>query len=453
MKTRIILAALVIVAVARPGLAQQEQQQERQQQDEQQELRRQQAAMQERAARLQSKQKVQQQRLQSQALREAQDAERAAKTAARDREAMLFDQGSQLMDAGRWNSAAEAFAKLAAMKGTRADGALYWMAYSQDRLGRRAEALATIAELSRAYPSSRYLRQAQALDMEVRRRAGQPVSPDTQPDDELKLMAVNSLMVSDPERAIPELEKLLQGNASQRVRERAVFVLTQSNSPRARQILVDLARGTSTPDLQEKAIAYLGIMGTPESRATLADIYASATDVGVKRQILRAFMVSGEKDRLLAAARTEKNPDLRAEAVRQLGAMGANDELREMYRREQVTAVKRQILEAMFAGGNIGQMTDLARTEKDPTLRAVAVRNLGVMGDKTGPVLLQIYETDKDPTVRRAVLDSLFVQENAAALVSLARKESDQAMKKSIVEKLSLMRDKVATDYMLELLK
>jgi hypothetical protein len=37
--------------------------------------------------------------------------------------------------------------------------------------------------------------------------------------------------------------------------------------------------------------------------------------------------------------------------------------------------------------------------------------------------------------------------------VSLARKESDVAMKKSIVEKLSLMRDKVATDYMLELLK
>jgi HEAT repeat protein len=98
-------------------------------------------------------------------------------------------------------------------------------------------------------------------------------------------------------------------------------------------------------------------------------------------------------------------------------------------------------------------MTDLARTEKDPALRAVAVRNLGVMGGKTAPLLLQIYDTDKDSTVRRAVLEALFVQENSAALVSLARKESDIAMKKAIVEKLSLMRDKVATDYMVELLK
>jgi HEAT repeat protein len=124
-----------------------------------------------------------------------------------------------------------------------------------------------------------------------------------------------------------------------------------------------------------------------------------------------------------------------------------------MYQQEQVAAVKKQIIEALFAGGNVERMTDLARTEKDPALRAVAVRNLGVMGGKTAPLLLQIYDTDKDSTVRRAVLEALFVQENSAALVSLARKESDIAMKKAIVEKLSLMRDKVATDYMVELLK
>jgi HEAT repeat protein len=465
MKARVILAALAIVAAAAPARAQQQEQQDQQQQPKQQQPQQLQrstqeqdaqrdgrAAMQDRAARLQSKQDVRQQRSQSQAVRDARDAELAAKNAARDREAMLFDQASQLMDAGRWKTAADAFANLAAMKGSRADGALYWKAYSQDRLGRRAEALATLAELSTAYPSSRYLRQAQALDMEVRRRAGQPVSPDTQPDDELKLIAVNSLMMSDPDRAIPELEKLLQ-NGSPRVRERAVFVLAQSSSPRARQTLVALARGSSTPELQEKAVRYLGAMGTPDSRATLADIYTSAADVEVKREILRAFMLSGEKDRLVAAARTEKNPELRAEAVRQLGMMSAEDALREMYQQEQVAAVKKQIIEALFAGGNVERMTDLARTEKDPALRAVAVRNLGVMGGKTAPLLLQIYDTDKDSTVRRAVLEALFVQENSAALVSLARKESDIAMKKAIVEKLSLMRDKVATDYMVELLK
>ena len=41
---------------------------------------------------------------------------------------------------------------------------------------------------------------------------------------------------------------------------------------------------------------------------------------------------------------------------------------------------------------------------------------------------------------------------NATALVALARKESDLDMKKSIVQKLSVMGGKVATDYMLEIL-
>ena len=70
------------------------------------------------------------------------------------------------------------------MKGTRADAALYWKAFSQNRLGQRAEALATIAELTKSYPNSRYLKQAQALEAEVRRDVGQPVRPEEQADED-----------------------------------------------------------------------------------------------------------------------------------------------------------------------------------------------------------------------------------------------------------------------------
>ncbi len=379
------------------------------------------------------------------------DAERADRQ--RDQEMAAFDQAYSQMDAGRWDRAVEAFARVAAMKGTRADGALYWQAYSQDRIGQRAEALATIAELAKTYPASRYVKQAQALEMEVRRNVGQPVNPEAQGDEELKLIAVNSLLNSDPEKALPILEKLLQGPASPRVRERAVFVLAQSNSPRAREILKNLARGSSTPELQSKAIQYLGVMGGAESRATLAEVYSASTDVDVKRRILRAFMVSGDKQRVLTAAQTEQNADLRAEAVRQLGAMGANDELWQMYQKESAVPVKKQILQAMFVGGNSARMTELARSEKDPELRSAAVRNLGMMGGaKTGDTLVEIYNGEKDPAVRRNVLNALFVQGNATALVAIARKETDPELKKTVVQKLSMMQGKVVTDYMQELL-
>jgi HEAT repeat protein len=289
--------------------------------------------------------------------------------------------------------------------------------------------------------------------MEVRRRVGQPVSPEAQGDEDLKLMAVNALLNSEPDKAIPILEKLLQGPASPRLRDRAVFVLAQSSAPRAREVLKELARGGSTPELQSKAIQYLGVMGNAESRATLSEVYAASTDVDVKRRILRAFMTAGEKQRLLTAAQTEQNAELRGEAVRQLGAMGANDELWQMYTKESAVPVRKQIIQAMFVGGNATRMIELARTEKDPELRGAAVRNLGLMGGaQTAEALLGLYGTEKDPSVRRSVVNALFLQGNATALVALARKESDVEMKKSIVQKLSMMDSKAATDYMLEIL-
>jgi hypothetical protein len=55
--------------------------------------------------------------------------------------------------------------------------------------------------------------------------------------------------------------------------------------------------------------------------------------------------------------------------------------------------------------------------------------------------------------VKRAVADALASQENAPALVALARKETDPAMRRELVRRLSRMRSKEANDYMAELLK
>ena len=124
-----------------------------------------------------------------------------------------------------------------------------------------------------------------------------------------------------------------------------------------------MAKGNSTPDLQSRAIDYLGQHGGRESRAALAEIYASTSDVDVKRRILRAFMVAGEKDRLLSAAQTEQNAELRGEAVQQLGKMGAHDELWQLYQKETAVDVKKRIIRAMFAGGNV-DAADRAREER-----------------------------------------------------------------------------------------
>lgn len=372
----------------------------------------------------------------------------------RDRETRAYEQAREFMDDAKYDRAVERFTDVAAQKGARADAALYWKAWSQNKAGQRAEALTTLGILTRDYAKSRYLTQAKQLEAEVRRASGQPATPGTESDDDLKLMAINALMDSNAAQAIPFLQKLLDGTASPKLKSRALFVLAQSDSAQARDVLKSIAKGSSTPELQSRAIDYLGQMGGPESRAALAEIYASQSDVDVKRRILRAFMVGGEKNRLLTAAQTEQNPELRSEAVQQLGVMGAHEELWQLYQKETSVDVKKRIIQAMFVGGNVTRLLELAKTEKDPELRRTAVRNLGVMGSKeTGNALVEIYTSDKDPAIRKAVVQGLFQQSNATALVELARKEQDPSMKKDIVQKLSMMGgNPVATAYMLELL-
>jgi HEAT repeat protein len=246
---------------------------------------------------------------------------------------------------------------------------------------------------------------------------------------------------------------VLQGTGSPKLKGQALFVLAQSNSPKAREVLVNIAKGNGNPDLQMKAVQYLGVHGGRESRAALAEVYGATADVDLKKRILQSFMVAGEKDRLLTAATTEQNQELRATAVQQLGVMGAHDELWSLYQKEASVDVKKQIIRALFTGGSVTRLSELARTEKNQELRLLAVRNLGIMDSKrSGDVLVEVYNTDKDPEIRKAVINGLFTSNNAEGLVALARKETDLAMKKEMVSRLSNMRSKVATDYLLEIL-
>lgn len=386
---------------------------------------------------------------------QAREAERrageASEKAARAREQRDYDRARRAIDEGQWTAALERLQEVVTAAGARADAALYWKAYALDRLGRRADALTSIAELGKTYPKSRWLSDARALEVQVRQRVGQPVALDAGGDDELKLLALNALQFSSPDQALPMLEQLLKSAQSIKLRERALFVLAQSGSPEARKVIADVAR-QGNPDLQRKAIDYLGVHGSTENRALLAELYQSA-DADAKRRILRAWMVSGDRARVLAAASGETQADVRNEAVRQLGVMGAHEELFQLYQRETTPEVKREILQAMFVGGNATRLVELAKTERDAELRRVAVRNLGLMrtGD-TGPALVEIYTSQKEAAVRQAAIEGLFLQNNAEALVGLARKESDPAMKRAIVQRLSMMKSKAALDYLVELL-
>jgi ribosomal protein L10 len=364
-----------------------------------------------------------------------------------------YDTGTRALDAHRYDDAIRAFDQAIADKSDRSDGALYWKAYALNRLGRRDEATAAIAALRQDYPSSRWLNDAQALEVDIKQGAGQPVSPAGESNEDLKLLAINSLMNADPERALPLLEALLKGNSSPALKDRALFVLTQNRSPRARQVLLDFAKGAGNPDLQINAIRYLGMSGTADAQQQLAAVYSASSDHAVKIEIIRSLMVSRAKDPLFNLAKSEKDASLRTEAIRELGALRANDQLAQLYASETSADNKIQIIRSLMVGGASDKLLDLARNEKDPQVRGEAIRNLAITPSTTAESMASLYSPDADPKTKREIVDGLLVRVDAKALIDLARKETDPAMKRYIVERLSTMHGKEATDYMMELLK
>jgi len=314
----------------------------------------------------------------------------------------LYDQAREAIDNSQFDQALRELTQLTdqAWAGkdqpTWGDAALYWKAYSQSKLALNDEALRTIQELSKQFAKSSWVKDAKALALEVQQAAGQPVSADLQNDEELKLLALRSVMQSDPDKGLPIIEKMLAGGATPRVRDRALFVLAQSRAPRARDIIANTAKNNANPDMQIRAIRYLGMMRSGDNNDVLAGIYRSSSDASVKRAIIQSY----------------------------------------------------------FQNSNADKLGEIARTEKDSDLRRTAIRNLGMMNRPgTSDTLIAIYKSDNSTDIRREVVNSLFVHHDAKALVDLARAEKDPSLKREIVSKLSVMKAPEATDYMLELLK
>ena len=384
---------------------------------------------------------------------EARDREQEKRDAEQDRldhMQELYDDGREALDDDKYQQAAETFSELAKMNGPQTDAALYWKAYAENRQGKRDTALATIAELKRRYPQSRWKRDGEALDIEVRQSSRYPVSPESQSDEELKTLALRGLMNSDPQRGVQMVEKRLAGPASPKDKANMLFVLAQSGSPEARNVLAKVARGENNPELQRKAVEYLGIFGGGHAGDELAGIYNSSSDPAVKRAVIQSYMTSGNREKLFQLAKGEKDDNLKRDAIQKLGMTGGIGELQQLYQADASTETRREILQAFFLAGDSEKMVQAAHGEKDLELRRVAIRNLGLMGKSDA--LQAIYAKETDRGLKEEVLNAYFISGNAHALVAAAKSEKDPTLRKRAVEKLSLMNSKEGSEFLMELL-
>jgi outer membrane protein assembly factor BamD (BamD/ComL family) len=367
----------------------------------------------------------------------------------------LYSDGTRAINDGRWGQAESIFAGIAQQHGDRAEAALYWKAYAENKEGKQAEALKTCTELKQQYPHGKWMHECGALVIEIRGKSDDPMPPQDEQNEELQLLALNSLMQQDPARALPIIQQILNSNKSDKLKGRALFVLAQDPSPQAQDIVSQAAHNERDPQLQRKALQSLAIARGKQAAGTLADVYRQTSNEEVKKIILQTYLMIGTPDPLLEAATHESNQELVQTAVHALGAMGATSQLLTLYRNTSNTQTRADIVNGLIASGQKGidSLNSIAGSEQDPELRRRAIRNLGMAGGiSTAPALVAIYQKYPDVETRKAVVQALFLAGDSHDLVELARAEKDAQVQKHIVQQLSLMHSKESSDYMLELL-
>jgi hypothetical protein len=363
----------------------------------------------------------------------------------------LYTSAKGELDDDNYDDAIKGFDEVVKLHGRKADAALYWKAYAQNKAGNKPQALTTIAELRKSYPKSTWLRDAGALEQEVRGVAS--ADPQNIPDEELKLLAIQSLMNSDPDKAVPLLEKVIMGNYPPKLKEKALFVLSQNNSEQAQQILMRLAKATNQPELQKRAIRDIGMNPSPRNRAVLKEIYNTSTDIGVKKTVFQAWLMCGCKEDVAALAKTEKNPELRREAIRYLGMMGGRAELLDFYKNSPDVETREAAVGAMLLCGCGHELAEIVKTEKDPRVLDKAINTLGLVGGEESLAALSgIYNSQADVATKKKVINALFLRNAGKEMVAMARKETNPELKRELIQKMSIMNSPEITDYMMEIL-
>ena len=300
-----------------------------------------------------------------------------------------YQAGSKALNESRWADAVTAFDQVIAAKGRKADAALYWKSYALGKLGKAALVDSTCQQLQKAYPDStwnsdcaspqvgtvaaevrrvqrdtqRNAAQAQRdqdqmqrdLQREVQRtqrdadKAGWPYHFDLDshthvndptgtgvardPNEEMKMLALNSLLNRDPAQALPLLRGVLTGSGNPDLKQHALFVLGQSRAPESLALMHDLIVGKMGPELQRESIQAAGIYEGRRLNDALVEAYHGTADTKIKQAVISAFFISGDDARMVEVARGEKNLEMKRTIVAQLSLMqgkAANDYMLEL---------------------------------------------------------------------------------------------------------------------------
>ncbi|HZS07413.1 MAG TPA: HEAT repeat domain-containing protein [Blastocatellia bacterium] len=394
------------------------------------------------------------------------------KVSASDSAMKLIQQGRNQIDQAQWDEAAQSFNRFIAEypRHKDVDVALYWLAYTLKNQRRYQETNQKLEQLIREYPRSSWIKDARALQAEIAPQIGRDPGADLNAgDEEIKLIALQSLFQSSPERATAMVAEILKPGSkySRKMKENAIALLGQHRGEQVTPILIELARNETDPRMRKTAIFWLGQSRDESTLDVLKDIAVKSADKDIGSQA--AFAISQHRSpratALLAElARTAASPSVRHQAIFGLSQRHdetAVDELLKLFDTEQDPENRKQIFFSLSQTRNPKaqqKILDLARSASDISIRKQAIFALSQQhNEQTTDLLIQMYDSEKDEKVKDQILSAFSHQHSnkkiMQKLMDIARKDSSLERRKQAIFWLGQIKDPEATRFLEEILK
>lgn len=339
------------------------------------------------------------------------------------------------------------------------DEALFWLAHSQHQTRDSGAAVETIRRLEREFASSRWVKPARSLRIEIAQRlhrndvlwyTAAPPPPPPAPAPPAVAGPVATPVVPHPpspsptprparpvpphaapppptpappaiapprpplpppawvpEDYLPDMDMRIQALASL-IRIDAVRVI-----PMLREIAVE----SGNPDEARRALFVLAQSGRPEARTTVVEVAKTGPEL------------------------------VRLAAVRELGRLGGPavaTELLQVYSTAD-ERVKFQVVASLGQRDAAPALLRIAQSEKNRRLRDVAIVALGEAG---GRQQLTMLYAKADPDAKRAVIEGLFNARAEDELIRIAGQESDPDSREHVRARLRLLGTPKARAYL-----
>ncbi|HEV2837022.1 MAG TPA: HEAT repeat domain-containing protein [Pyrinomonadaceae bacterium] len=389
--------------------------------------------------------------------------------------ATVFRSARDLITDGEWAKAQDKFREYVSSfpNEKNLDAALYWLAYSQNKLSRFSDSQKTLNQLLQQFPASSWRDDARVLLAQL--PGGYPTVYEPVVGLEPAMAAIDSAVISAPLVYAQPPQPLQPGQApvaytplpGQGI---GIGVGGGSGTPTA-WLIDDFRTSENAADddpCEFKIVVLQALFQTDVQRGIVAATEwlkpGSTQTVRCKSAALTLLGRHGGKavtPVILGVARSEPDLKLRARAISTLGASN-DDTVIDALRDFALTSPENDIVEAsLYALSKhtgeraISVLSDIAISGKTVGQRKLAISSISTRpGEPAVDALFRIYDADQSVEIRRAVISGFANRKSERAgnkLLEIARGSDNIQLRKSAISAIARRGGDKAVEFLLSL--